>query len=152
MVCEKIIELSNHQLDLLDIGDNIKAEIKQGWEKPAIINNVATVTNTADHAVFVEFGVGLVGSQNKHPMADTTNYQYDVNSEYKQADRSWTFILDEAEDLDISEKNIINKVGLTITTKGQEGHLFVYNAIVDFTMKYYAEQIWHQVKYKYWRE
>lgn len=64
----------------------------------------------AKHAIFVEFGTGIVGAASPHP--DPKNWQYDVNS---HGDAGWWYY-DE-------------KMGKLRWTKGQEASAFVYKTL-----------------------
>lgn len=47
----------------------------------------AVIYNTSDHAIYVEFGTGIVGSHYPHPH-DTIGYHYDVNN---HGDDGWYY-------------------------------------------------------------
>lgn len=150
--CYKIQEMANDNLTLLDIGVNVKTDIRFGWNEPVITKNKAVLTNSADKAVYVEFGVGKVGEQHKHENADKTGYQYNKPSPYKGADGYWAFETTDA-DLDLPQKDVYyQRLGdsLSVMTNGTESTMFVYNAIMDFANKQMAQTIWEETKRKYW--
>lgn len=65
------------------------------YSKDDLINSVSyectgrtvTIYNASDHALFVEFGTGIVGSRSPHPH-DTIGYHYDVNN---HGDDGWYY-------------------------------------------------------------
>lgn len=52
-----------------------------------ITEKTATIYNISNHALFVEFGTGIVGSRSPHPH-DTIGYHYDVNN---HGDNGWYY-------------------------------------------------------------
>lgn len=56
------------------------------------------VVSASDHATYVEFGTGVVGSTSPHPLAAPSGWQYDVNEHGvagwwyydKEGNRRWT--------------------------------------------------------------
>ena len=89
-VCLWIINKANWYLELADLGELVKLEIRNGWEYDITIDG-AKITNRTDKAVFVEFGVGIVGQQNPHPNATIDGYEYNKPSTAKSSDGSWSF-------------------------------------------------------------
>jgi hypothetical protein len=138
LICQRIIELANLRLDVLtDLDQSIKDGIKQGWQIPAISGDMATITNSNNKAVYIEFGVGAVAEATPHPDADFAKYRYDVDSRYKQSDRSWQFKVKGEDPVDLRSKNYTLKPmsrgqTLVVTTRGNEPGLFLYNAVLDF--------------------
>ena len=142
--CYRIIELANLRVDSIDgLSQEIKDGIKIGWARPAISGNFAIITNTNDKAVYIEFGVGIVGEQVSHPNASMTGYEYDVDSPYKKntkfGDRTWFFGVGPDEAIDIRQKNILATIyarqGKTIATRGNEPGLYLFNAMLDFMLE-----------------
>ena len=121
------------------------------------IINSSTITvsgNTAklsygEKAVYVEFGVGIVGEQNPHPQATQAGYEYNVESGKKKADRSWIFNAESEAKIDIRQENIINRTKNTVRTKGNEASLFLYQSAMDFKSTGEYKRIWQDVKRKY---
>lgn len=147
--CEKIIELAKQELLFVDIGDLVKSEISYSWEYE-ISDNKARLINTSDKAVYVEFGVGVVGGESPHPMATESGYQYNVPSGYKMNDNSWIFHIENDESLDISSDNILaRKNEHLVMTRGQKGYMYLFNAVEDFKTNGYAKDIWNELKKEY---
>lgn len=151
--CEWLKSRANWYLDLSDIGSVVKQDIQSNWQT-AIINNVATLTNISDKAVFVEFGVGIVGGENEHPNADKTNYWYDLPTQHKDSRGGWRFNVDNESELDLPQSAIITQDDtyngdLTIYTYGTKGVWYAFNALVDLK-EYGAKEVWEEVKRKYW--
>lgn len=140
---------ANENLDMLDIGGNIIAEIKNSWGKPDHIGeNAIRLTNTTNKSVFVEFGVGLVGSFENfsHPNANNTTppYEYNKKSDYKDANGMWTFKVDDREDVDLDVKYYdIDKNGW-VTTQGSPANLFLYNALMDLKSEMAYKTLWQE--------
>ena len=81
-VCKKIVEEAQQRLimsgyDVLDLVDNITYQ-KYGNNKyrVGIRNN-----NSKDIMYFLEFGTGIVGSSEKHPMANDIGWDYIMHPE-----------------------------------------------------------------------
>jgi hypothetical protein len=155
-----VIERANLHLNNSDIGENVKIDIRNGW----VYNFTPTgiqITNSTEKAVFVEFGVGIVGQGNSHPQASIEGYEYNVSSSEKQSDGSWHFFSDEA-NLDIPKSAIdwgLNGKGnqnrMSIYTRGTKGVWYAYNAIVDAQMELAKPNggeigaLWDKAKRKY---
>lgn len=152
--CEWIRERANANLESSTIGSGVKADIQSSWVIGAPSNGTITMTNTADKAVYVEFGVGVVGAQNKHDNADETGYEYNVPSESKSANGRWVFASEDKTLIDLpidsyKTKESKDKDFAWIITKGTKGAMYAYNAIVDFR-DYGAKEVWQKIKVKYW--
>lgn len=157
------VSRANYYLLSSGIGDLVIAEIQSSWQYVPtmnldIIGNNRSVyktvrfVNTAEKAVYVEFGVGIVGGENEHPNADNTGYQYNVPSQNKLADGSWVFKSYEDE-LDIPQKAIRSRDftadgKLRILTSGTKGCFYAFNALEDLRIEY--PKIWERIKIKYW--
>lgn len=50
------------------------------------------IWSDSDHAVYVEFGTGIVGKNSPHSESGTQGYQYDVNN---HGDSGWWYLKDE---------------------------------------------------------
>ena len=145
------VERANYHLLSSGIGDLVIAEIQTSWHFEKTISG-AKFTNDAEKAVYVEFGVGIVGGENEHPNADNTGYQYNVPSQSKLADGSWVFKSYEDE-LDIPQKAITARDftadgKLRILTSGTKGCFYAFNALEDLLLKH--KNIWERIKIKYW--
>lgn len=150
-VCLWIIEKANYHLDRSAIGSNVKRQIRNSW-KYEITKNGATITNNATYerivngvsqqipiSVFIEFGVGIVGSYLPHMRATVENYQYNVINSNSQRSKlksgQWVFKTKSDKDIDL-KKGYFKKVGykngqVTVITKGSPAVMYAYNAIVD---------------------
>lgn len=129
-VCEWVINRANWYIDNADIGENVKIDIRNGWEYEVSLEG-AKIINRTDQAVFVEFGVGIIGQSNKHANSTTEGYEYNKPSRYKNRDNSWIFAVDSDIDIDIQSKYIINRTENTVRTQGSPSVMYAYNAIVD---------------------
>ena len=147
--CQKVIQLANDRVDQTTIGSNVKAAIKSGWQPPEISKGVAVIRNTDDKAVYVEFGVGIVGEEDSHARATVVNYSYNIGSQIA-SDGSWVFVQDNHQNIDIQAEHIDNiDGGRIITTHGSPAVMYAYNAIIDLKEKY-IQSIWQSIKEKYW--
>ena len=155
-----LIDRANFHLNNSDIGENVKIEIRNGWVYNFTASGIK-ITNSTDKAVFVEFGVGIVGQSQEHPQASSEGYEYNVSSPAKQSDGSWHFFANEA-DLDIPKSAVnwgLNGQGdtnrMSIYTKGTKGVWYAYNAIQDAKMELTRPNggeigtLWDKAKRKY---
>lgn len=146
-----ILAQTEFYLDNSGLGENVISDIKSHWVIQ-IMGNRAVMTNNSNKAVFVEFGVGIVGKGDPHPKASEEGYKYDVDKPTKDEDRSWHFYSDEV-DLDIPKSAIdygVNGKGennrMSIYTRGTKGVWYSYNALQDLIMN--IRDIWNNVKRK----
>jgi hypothetical protein len=131
---------ANNYINLSDIGSLVKDQIKDGWEYEQTPNGVKIINRT-EKAVFVEFGVGVVGQSESHPKASAEGYEYNVESPYKTADGTWYFWTNSNElDLPLSAMEDIRGYDdhrgekgkrIIFGTRGAKGVWYAYNAIVD---------------------
>lgn len=135
---------ANTYVEQSGIGSNVKAEIKNGWERN-IKGTTITLTNATDKAVFVEFGVGRVGSMMPHVNAQKENYEYEIGSRIL-SDGSWIFEIDSDENVDVELIN--NRTTHTVRTFGSRAVMYAFNALQD--LKLQMPKLWQQVKAKYW--
>ena len=157
------VSQANFYLISSGLGDLVIAEIQSSWEyiklgnlliegQPKVYKGIQ-IRNTAEKAVYVEFGVGIVGEGNKHPNAEQTDYQYNVPSDSKfPIDDAWRFKAYEDE-LDIPQKAIISHDytsdgRMRILTRGTEGVWYAHKALMDLRTQY--RRIWDEIKIKYW--
>lgn len=155
-----LINRANMHLNNSDIGENVKTDIRNGWTYNFTASGIK-ISNSADKAVFVEFGVGVVGQSESHPRASAEGYEYNVDTSAKQDDGSWHFFTDEA-NLDLPKsainwgtygKGVDNR--LSVYTKGAKGVWYAYNAIVDAQMELTMTgggeigALWEKAKRKY---
>jgi hypothetical protein len=161
--CERLAFLANENLETTTIGETLKSKIKSSW-KIAVSNGIATLTNLEEKAVYVEFGTGVVGENNPHPKANSSinnpRYKYNVPSESKYAGKyhdedTWRFYTQDEEAIDLQEGfyevwALQDGVTLKVITKGSPATMFLFNAIMRFKGEKHAQQLWEQVKEKYW--
>lgn len=154
--CKWFIERANKHLDRSDVGANVIKDIQNGWTW-AIGEKSATIINTSDKAVFVEFGVGFVGKSIPHPEVPV-GYDYDIPTQSKfvnrRGERYWIYTTDDEENVDM-HKGYLSKYDrfgqLWIITKGSWGDMYAYNTLVDLQMeKKVMSGLWQKVKEKYW--
>ena len=155
--CEWIIKEANSQLDTSERGEQVIDDIKSSWHYVVQENGKAQIINSAEKAVYVEFGVGVVGESNPHPSADTAGYDYNRDSPAKDYGGSWHFFSNEAE-LDIPLDNVewgVNPTSgdprrrLSVFTSGAEGDMFLYNAMMNLISSGQVHKIWNNIKEKY---
>lgn len=132
--CKWIVERAKYYVAISDIGDNIKQDINSHWRIRFISNNNAVIENDSDHAVYVEFGVGLMGERIPHDNAKSAGYKYNMPSPHKRGNY-WVYSVDSVEDVDMHPgyKSIRDdETGRTwIITKGSWRVMYAYQAIVD---------------------
>lgn len=142
-VCMWIINRANMYLDNSDIGEFVKADIKNGWEYE-FTDDGAKLINRTEKAVFVEFGVGVIGETDPHPNASAEGYEYNVENPSKSADGSWSFFTNTNE-LDLPTNALLahnwyndmrgrggeSGKRLFVMTRGTQGVMYAYNAVVD---------------------
>lgn len=150
---EWIKNRANEILSLADIGDDVKSKISSRWDIKRISTNHIVLFNSYYKAVYVEFGVGIIGQTAKHPNADMTGYEYNVESEHKFGQGHWRFHVSDESRIDVPDEAIIYKDvdedGLSIVTQGTEGVWFLFNAVEDFKI-IAQKKIWEEIKKKYW--
>ena len=147
------VNKANYYLSIADIGQVTKGEIQNSWHFVKTTSG-AKFINTAQRAVFVEFGVGIVGERNKHPNADNTFYLYNVESASKQAydyTGAWSFETSKDE-LDIPTNAIDYSLptddgGIWVRTYGTNGVWYAFKALEDLKLAY--KELWKQIKIKY---
>ena len=81
------------------------------------------IVSTSEHAIYVEFGTGVKGEQNKHDLADEFGYKYDINN---HGDSGWFYpTIPE----DPNPTKFVTKDGqLKAWTAGQASHPFMYDS------------------------
>ena len=100
-----LINRANFYVNNADIGELVKLEITNGWEYDFTESGIL-IKNTTDKAVFVEFGVGVVGQSQAHPNATAEGYEYNMDSQSKSIDGSWTFFTN-SEELDLPQDALL---------------------------------------------
>ena len=152
---EYIISKANQYIDGTQIGEETKAQIKSGWQ-PCDVTKVGNgyklvIKNIDDSAVFIEFGVGLVGKGQPHISAKISGYKYDIT---KKADRTraWAFKEENKGELDIAPNYLISQSKLPeniYRTRGQPAVMYLYKACQDFVMV--APKYWEETRKMFWR-
>jgi hypothetical protein len=145
------VRQANYYLLSSGIGDLVIAEIQNSWSYKKLKKRFR-IYNTAEKAVYVEFGVGVVGEENEHPNAENAKYKYNEPSDSKFIDGAWMFKAYEDE-LDIPQKAIVSSMPkadgrLKILTYGTEGCFYAFNALDDLKLE--IPKIWEEIKIKYW--
>ena len=143
-VANWIINRANEYVDKSDIGSEIKREIKGGWNAFEKTPKGLKITNSAKHAVFVEFGVGYEGYIDKHPNASVEGYKYNVGKKINKNTNIWIFNVGSDEEIDIDKDYIVRRGETSVSTRGQPALLFLYNAIMDCKTEGVAERLWKE--------
>ena len=158
-----LINKANTHLNNSDIGGNVKIDIRNGWEYDFTPTGIK-ITNRTEQAVFVEFGVGVVGQGNAHPQASAEGYEYNVTSPYKYAGKhhdedTWRFTKQSTEDVDLPKGSYetwqMGSGDLKIITRGTKGVWYAYNAIVDAQVELSKAgggeigKMWEDIKARY---
>lgn len=161
---EWLINRANEYLSLSYIGSNVRTDIMSSWDITENGNKV-TLINTSEKAVFVEFGVGIVGQEKPHKNASKTSYKYNVPSPAKDENGTWHFYTN-VEDLDLPKSALVDNYHfykpetrkdesvyrnrVYVETRGTVGVMYAYNALVDLR-NYGASEVWKEIKKKYLR-
>lgn len=126
--------------------------IKSSWTPPIFVgDNLVRLENINDKAVFLEFGVGIIGEQNSHDNASATNYQYNVDSGKKTKNGYWRFRVDDgrAIDLDINHYKRYDsgkdKSQQWVVTQGSPSLSYLFNAIMRMKEENQYKTIWNKV-------
>ena len=139
-----VMNKANDYLNSFYMSSDIITDIQTRWEK-SVIGNVGTLTNTSDKAVYVEFGVGIVGQGNPHPNSSVSGYEYNVASGKKDASGKWRFKLDEEQGVDLNVGYYTTRNGgdgKLITTQGSPANLYLYNAMMDLISSGAYKTLW----------
>lgn len=144
-----IVAKANEYLMQVNMDSSIIADIQTHWMVEHYGNNQIRLVNNSDKAVFVEFGVGIVGQQNAHPNSYKTNYEYNIPTKAKKLDGSWVFELDKdnAVDLVVGRYRTVRETqrgNQVIKTKGSPANLYLYNAIMDFQTTGAYKRLWQE--------
>lgn len=159
-VAHWVTEKANDYINLSDIGSLVKSDIIGGWEYEPTASGVKIVNRT-QKAVFVEFGVGIVGQSQAHPKASDEGYEYNMDSYHKDRKGTGTWVFQSSvNELDLPLKNVefaYNESGseYAIVTRGAKGVWYAYNAIVDAQMELAKAnggeigKMWEDIKARY---
>jgi hypothetical protein len=153
-VAHWLTDRANDYIKNSDLGSLVKDQIRGGWSYEPTANGVKII-NRAEKAVYVEFGVGVVGQSQAHPNATAEGYEYNMSHTYtdkngvvrstKDENGMWYFWTNSNE-LDIPLSAIEDRKGfddfrgkqgkrLVVGTRGAKGVWYAYNAIVDAKME-----------------
>ena len=157
-VAKWVVEEANGYIDRADLGGLVKDQIKGGWEYEPTANGVKIVNRT-QKAVFVEFGVGVVGQSKAHPNATQEGYEYNLDSYHKDRKGTGTWVFKSSlENLDIPQNRgdfIKDEGEYVVITRGTQGVWYAYNAIVDAQMELAKSgggeigKMWEDIKARY---
>lgn len=151
-----IINQAKMNLEISGLGQNIIAEINNGWDtNPKPVGNTIVVKNNTMRSVWVEFGIGRVGAENPYNIAtfnaNMKDYEYNYNSGYKHTDENgnqyWIFMVDNESDIDIMAEYILSsreEHPHSVRTEGQPAQLYLYNALMDFISKGIYKTLWQE--------
>lgn len=155
-VAHWLTDRANDYITNSDLGSLVKDQIRESWSYEPTANGVKIV-NRAEKAVYVEFGVGIVGGGQPHPQASAEGYQYNMKSRAKFLGGSWSF-KGQMETLDLPQDSV-DYAGsddeLVFITQGAKGVWYAYNAIVDAQMELAKAnggkigELWQKVKKRY---
>jgi hypothetical protein len=151
--CTWLYDNANTKIMFSSIGDSVKSNIMSGWEVPKIEKRgkrlVATLKNTDEQAVYVEFGVGIVGQENPHERATEEAYEYNIGKKINPVTHQWIFNVSNDSDIDIQAEYIDLRTENTVKTKGSPAVMYAFNAVVDL-LHFGINPIWEETKLKYW--
>lgn len=144
----RFVEYCTTYLYASTIGEDVKDEIANGWQYERL-KTKAKFVNKTEKAVYVEFGVGIVGKDLPHKNAKKlgNDYKYNIGTKIKE-DGSWIFNVSDDNDIDIQQDFIDNRTEHTVMTKGSPAVMYAYNALVYLTND--VPKIWQEVERKYW--
>ena len=154
--CKWIINRANEILGNVNIGVNVIDDIQSNWTYE-VTENSAKIVNSSGKAAFVEFGVGIVGQDDKHPWADLAGYEYNLESESKNSNGEWHFFRN-ADNLDLPQGSYDtdwvtgkyeSRNRMHIWSRGATGSMYLYNAFMDLQTTGAMKQIWDKVIVRY---
>lgn len=132
---EAVRDKANSYIGNFGYDSETVSAIQNGWQ-PIKKGNPIVLENAYDKAVYIEFGTGIVGSNEAHEQASESGYKYDVNG---HGAKGWRFIhlLDEPLDLPknfYSDPKAIDHTGMwfMIRTQGAPATMFLYQSAMDF--------------------
>lgn len=118
-----IIEKANTLLDARKTNDfDPNTLIRESWNTQIEFQAnrvVGRLTNTAEEAVWAEFGIGEVGQNTPHVKSQEVGYQYNIGDKIDE-DGYWTFQLPN---------------GRFLTFRGYIGKSFLYSAILEYRIQ-----------------
>lgn len=147
---------ADKNLWITDIGSSVKAKIQDSWKISKVVDNKIVLSNNAQFesgknlAVFVEFGVGIVGYENSHEMANKANYEYNVLTWSKDQEGKWAYTLDGGASRMNIESRYYEAIGLNgdfqFVTKGSPATMFLFKAWKTFETSGAYKTLWEQAK------
>lgn len=143
-----IKDRANFYLSTLPMDSEITGDIQESWTIERVTNNLKRLVNSSRKAVFVEFGVGIVGQQQEHPQATKENYEYNIPTRYKHSDGKWVFSAKHKQyaiDLNEGYFQLLereNSGKIVAITKGSPANLYLYNAGMDLLNTGAYQQLW----------
>lgn len=137
--------LKSHYISL-----DIVEKIEKSWTTEYVSNNYIRLANTEDTATYLEFGVGIVGQENKHSVSASAGYKYNIPTKYKKEDGSWRFYLEESEsvDLNVGTYNVsyTQNGKKKVITKGSPANMYLFKAMKSFETSGAYKTLWEQAK------
>lgn len=152
--CVWIRNQANIYLEASGLNAGFIYEIEQGWQPITKRLDGSFLLTNRGRGYAVEFGIGIKG-QGTYNGEVPPQYEYNINTQYKNDDGSWIFKVEDIDMLDIKRENVlprkntgevIYEEGRTIRTDGQPAIMFCFNAIVDFKTNNIAKYIWEKIK------
>lgn len=172
--CVEWIRLqADNNISATPIDGEIISLIKRSWYISPVVGNIIKISNTAKYqdgknvAVFVEFGVGIVGqSSSKEPDFEKeaiakSGYQYNLPSEYKRSSRNpnskyhknenaWSFYISPDKGVDLHsgyyEEYQTNSGNTKIVTAGSPATMFLFKAWKSFETTGIYKTLWQEAK------
>lgn len=148
---EAVRDKANSYIENFGYDSETVSAIQNGWQ-PIKKGNPVVLENAYDKAVYIEFGTGIVGSNESHEQASESGYEYDINA---HGERGWSFVVssDEmADGVDLPEKyyskSKTDHTGMwfAIRTKGAPATMFLYQSAMDFfEVDKGHERIWKEL-------
>lgn len=157
MCVDWIVKEANRNLWATTVGDEVKVLIQGSWtiEQPTsnkiILSNNAEIEDGKNLAVFVEFGVGIVGQGRKHKKAEEADYEYNVITPWKDQFGAWAFTLEEGErymNIESGFYQLHPRKPNRFETKGTPATMFLYKAWKTFETSGVYKTLWEQAKAK----
>jgi hypothetical protein len=121
-IADKVYELVMSKVPRGTSGDLARSIEKE------VTKEFARVYTTNEHALYAEFGTGIVGAKSPHPEAEAQGWLYDINS---HGEEGWFYNKGTRENPDI------------YWTKGYAGKKYMYYAYIEIQKK--LEQITTEV-------
>ena len=125
-IADKVYEIVMSRVPYKNSSGELMASIQK-----EVTKEFARVYTVNDHALFAEFGTGIIGADNPHPEASVQGWTYDVNG---HGEKGWFYNKGTTEEPDI------------YWTKGYEGRQYMYRAYIDIQkeLTQIAEQVLKQ--------